>query len=55
MEIKVEFDEEYQKPYNTIQQKLVSIWEKILGTDGVGINHHFFEIGAIIKSNNTCF
>ncbi len=46
MEIKVEFDEEYQKPYNTIQQKLVSIWRKILGTDGVGINHHFFEIGG---------
>lgn len=46
MEIKVQFDEEYQKPYNTIQQKLVSIWRKILGTDGVGINHHFFEIGG---------
>lgn len=44
--IKVDIDGGYERPYNEIQQKLVRIWEKVLGTDGVGINHHFFEIGG---------
>jgi acyl carrier protein len=44
--IKVDIDDGYERPYNEIQQKLVRIWEKVLGTDGVGINHHFFEIGG---------
>ncbi|MEK3889669.1 amino acid adenylation domain-containing protein [Bacillus sp. FSL K6-3431] len=46
IEIEVDIGNGYEKPYNEIQQKLVRIWEKVLGADSVGINHHFFEIGG---------
>ncbi|MGM7721814.1 amino acid adenylation domain-containing protein [Metabacillus sp. Hm71] len=46
MQIKVEMTDGYEMPYNETQLKLASIWENILGVDGVGINHSFFEMGG---------
>ncbi|PMB02622.1 non-ribosomal peptide synthetase, partial [Fischerella thermalis CCMEE 5273] len=46
MKIKPRMAEAYEKPRNEIQEKLVTIWERILEVDPVGINHHFFEIGG---------
>ncbi|MGX5439995.1 amino acid adenylation domain-containing protein [Bacillus thuringiensis] len=36
----------YEAPKNEVEEKLVSIWQDILGVKKVGINHHFFEIGG---------
>lgn len=46
MEIALNMVDEYERPHNETQQKLVSIWERILGVEGVGINNHFFELGG---------
>ncbi len=37
---------DYQAPENNIQQKLVKIWNEILGKDKISINSNFFEIGG---------
>ena len=37
---------EYVPPTNEIEEKLVEIWEEVLGIDKIGINHNFFEIGG---------
>jgi amino acid adenylation domain-containing protein len=36
----------YLKPTNKIEERLVSIWENVLGIDKIGINDNFFEIGG---------
>ncbi|KAF0818519.1 Polyketide synthase module protein [Bacillus sp. ZZV12-4809] len=46
MKVDVDFAEQVQKPTNEIQKRLLDIWEKILGIKGIGINHHFFEVGG---------
>ncbi|MCP4157177.1 MAG: hypothetical protein GY757_56220, partial [bacterium] len=37
---------DYQAPTNTIEKKLVDIWQDVLGADKIGINDNFFEIGG---------
>ncbi|MGX5439997.1 non-ribosomal peptide synthase/polyketide synthase [Bacillus thuringiensis] len=37
---------EYEAPRNEVEERLVSIWQDILGVEKVGINQHFFEIGG---------
>ncbi|MBU7314571.1 non-ribosomal peptide synthetase [Paenibacillus oleatilyticus] len=36
----------YSAPLDAIEVKLVSIWEEILGRDGIGRIDHFFELGG---------
>jgi len=35
-----------EQPYNDIEEKLVEIWHKILGTKTISVNDDFFEIGG---------
>jgi len=42
----IEIGEEYEAPRNEIEEKLVCIWEKVLGADRIGINDNFFELGG---------
>jgi fengycin family lipopeptide synthetase D len=37
---------EYVAPRNEIEEKLVAIWEEILGKEGVGVKDNFFELGG---------
>ncbi|QQP77975.1 amino acid adenylation domain-containing protein [Bacillus sp. TK-2] len=37
---------EYEAPRNTVEEKLVSIWQDILDIENIGIQHNFFEIGG---------
>ncbi|WP_259418057.1 non-ribosomal peptide synthetase [Bacillus toyonensis] len=37
---------EYEAPRNEVEERLVSIWQEILGVEKIGINQHFFEIGG---------
>ncbi len=37
---------EYAAPGNTIEKKLVEIWENVLGRKPIGIHDNFFEIGG---------
>jgi acyl carrier protein len=37
---------EYAAPRNVIEEKLVVIWQKILGRDDIGINDNFFDVGG---------
>jgi len=44
---------EYEPPRNEIEEKLVNIWEEVLGIDNIGINHSFFELGGhSLKATN---
>lgn len=36
----------YVAPANETDQKLVKIWEEILGKEGIGLKHDFFELGG---------
>ncbi len=36
----------YVAPGNSIEEKLVTIWQEILGKDTIGINDNFFELGG---------
>ncbi len=36
----------YVAPATEIEEKLVRIWEEVLGIEGIGINHNFFDIGG---------
>jgi polyketide synthase PksJ len=37
---------EYAAPSSLIEQRIVSIWQNLLGLDRVGINDNFFELGG---------
>jgi len=37
---------EYEAPGNELEEKLVSIWQEILKTEGIGINDNFFALGG---------
>ncbi|WBW99496.1 non-ribosomal peptide synthetase [Oceanirhabdus sp. W0125-5] len=37
---------EYAPPTNEIQEKLVQVWEEVLGVNRVGINDNFFDMGG---------
>ncbi|MCP4156727.1 MAG: amino acid adenylation domain-containing protein, partial [bacterium] len=37
---------EYQAPTNAIEEKLVEIWQHVLGQERIGITDNFFEIGG---------
>ncbi|MCP3774857.1 amino acid adenylation domain-containing protein [Paenibacillus sp. MZ04-78.2] len=36
----------YRAPRTKVEEMLVSIWEAILGTEGIGIGDHFFDLGG---------
>jgi amino acid adenylation domain-containing protein/non-ribosomal peptide synthase protein (TIGR01720 family) len=38
--------EEYVAPQSTIEKTLVSIWEQVIGLDGIGIHDNFLELGG---------
>ncbi|WP_156483870.1 non-ribosomal peptide synthetase, partial [Metabacillus fastidiosus] len=40
------FTVDYTAPTNKVEEKLLSIWQDILGVKKVGINQHFFEVGG---------
>jgi len=37
---------EYEAPRNTTEEKLVAIWQEVLGVEKIGINDDFFEMGG---------
>lgn len=37
---------EYVAPDNQLEERLVVIWEEVLGIDRIGMNDHFFELGG---------
>ncbi|MEC1536488.1 non-ribosomal peptide synthase/polyketide synthase [Bacillus sonorensis] len=37
---------EYEAPRNAVEEKLVSLWQDVLGIDNIGISHNFFEAGG---------
>ncbi|MFC8148507.1 bacitracin non-ribosomal peptide synthetase BacC [Bacillus paralicheniformis] len=37
---------EYEPPRNETEEKLVQIWEEVLGIDKIGVTHHFFAAGG---------
>jgi microcystin synthetase protein McyA len=39
-------EKEYIKPYTDTQKKLVSLWQKILGIQNIGIRHNFYDLGG---------
>ncbi len=38
--------EEYVAPDDAIERQLVAIWEALLGTHPIGVNHDFFDLGG---------
>ncbi|AIQ12433.1 non-ribosomal peptide synthetase [Paenibacillus durus] len=45
-EVGVNTEYGYDAPTNNVEKHLLSIWQDILKTDKIGINHHFFEVGG---------
>ena len=43
---RVETGSEYEAPRNLIEEKLVSIWQEVLGSIRIGINDNFFDLGG---------
>ncbi|WP_369126675.1 phosphopantetheine-binding protein, partial [Bacillus thuringiensis] len=39
-------DTQYKGPRNDIEEKLVTIWETVLGRERIGINEDFFDLGG---------
>jgi tyrocidine synthetase III len=37
---------EYEAPRNVIEEKLVKVWQEVLGVDRIGINDNFFDLGG---------
>lgn len=44
--IALETNVTYVAPRNAVEEKLVKIWESVLGRTGVGVKHNFFECGG---------
>jgi len=44
--IDLESGVEYVPPRNEIEKILVETWQEVMGRNGIGINHNFFEIGG---------
>jgi len=42
----IETGTEYEAPGNEIEEKLVKIWQEVLGLEKIGINDNFFELGG---------
>ncbi|EPR12948.1 non-ribosomal peptide synthetase [Ruminiclostridium papyrosolvens] len=42
----METTEEYEAPRNELEEKLLSVWQDILGTPNLGINNNFFDAGG---------
>jgi amino acid adenylation domain-containing protein len=36
----------YKGPSNDVEEKLIVIWEELLGFEGIGVTHNFFECGG---------
>ncbi len=43
---KIDTGVEYLAPGNDIEEKLVKIWEEVLGIEKVGVNDNFFDLGG---------
>ncbi|MCU4825566.1 amino acid adenylation domain-containing protein, partial [Bacillus cereus] len=39
-------ESQYEGPRNDVEEKLVTIWEKLLGRERIGINNDFFDLGG---------
>ncbi|MGD2088933.1 MAG: amino acid adenylation domain-containing protein [Candidatus Aminicenantes bacterium] len=39
-------EENLEAPGNQIQQRLIEIWQQVLGIEKIGVNNNFFEIGG---------
>ncbi len=37
---------EYQAPQNETEEKLIEVWKRVLGMDGIGTTHNFFDLGG---------
>ena len=37
---------EYEAPRNELEERLVEIWQEVLGIENIGINDNFFELGG---------
>lgn len=37
---------EHVAPSTEIEEKLIQIWQEVLGIEGIGVNHNFFDIGG---------
>ncbi|URZ17242.1 non-ribosomal peptide synthetase [Clostridium felsineum] len=46
LEWKINTGVKYEAPRDEVENKLVEIWEKVLGTKNIGIDDNFFEIGG---------
>ncbi|HET8672980.1 MAG TPA: alpha/beta fold hydrolase, partial [Thermoleophilaceae bacterium] len=42
----LELDGEVVAPRNSVERRLVQIWERVLGISPIGIRHDFFDLGA---------
>jgi len=42
----IETGTEYEAPRNTIEEKLVTIWQEVLGAEKIGIGDNFFDLGG---------
>lgn len=45
-ETSIKTGQQYEAPRNSVEIKLVDIWEKVLGTCNIGINDNFFLLGG---------
>ncbi len=41
-----EAEKEYEAPEDEIEQKLLKLWQELLGTDKIGVKDNFFELGG---------
>ncbi|WP_159433260.1 non-ribosomal peptide synthetase [Clostridium cavendishii] len=42
----INIEVKYEKPKNEIEEKLVKIWQDVLGVSKIGINDNFFDLGG---------
>ncbi|ADL52201.1 amino acid adenylation domain protein [Clostridium cellulovorans 743B] len=43
---KIDTGVEYEAPRNELEEKLVEMWQEVLGVKNIGINDNFFELGG---------